>query len=85
MKRALFLFGGILWLFFALGFLALVVDYVGGGAGLQCWIPIVSSEGILVGLVHLTGLCTASIVCFVIGAGLWAHGRVPEEAVAPSA
>jgi len=56
MKRGLLLFGGILWALFALGFLALLVDYVAGGAGLQCWIPIVSSESILVGLVHLTGL-----------------------------
>jgi hypothetical protein len=32
-------------------------------------------------LVHFTGLCAASVLCFVIGAGLWAHGRVAKENV----
>jgi len=75
------MFGGVLWWLFALGFLALLVEYIADGAGLQVWIPLVSSESILVGLVHFTGLCAASVLCFVIGAGLWAHGRVAKENV----
>jgi hypothetical protein len=75
------MFGGILWCLFALGFLALPIEYIVGVAGLQVWIPLVSSESIFVGLVHLTGFYAASVFCFVIGTGLWAHGRVLPERV----
>ncbi len=79
MRRTLFMLGGVLWSLIALGFLALLLGYILGGAGLQIWIPLVSSESIIVGLVHFAGLSAASLACFVIGAGLWAHGRVPPE------
>ena len=79
MKRALCLFGGICWIFFAFGFLFLLYQYLVQGAGLQFWIPIVSSGSVLLGLVHFVGLSTAALLCFAIGSGLWAHGMVKPD------
>lgn len=61
---------------FAFGFLFLVYEYLVQGAALQFWIPVVSSGSVLIGLVHFAGLCAASVLCFAIGAGLWARGIV---------
>ena len=79
MKRALFLFAGILWMLFAFGFLFFLYEYLVQGAGLQFWIPVVSSGSVLIGLVHFVGLCTASVLCFVVGAGCWARGIVKAD------
>ena len=74
MKRAMFLAGGALWLCFALGFAILLAMYIGGGAGLQFFGGPVSPGSVLLGLVHLVGLGTAILLCFAIGAGLFARG-----------
>ena len=79
MKRVLLVFAGICWFVFALGFGALLVSYIAQGAGLQFYIPMVSSGSVLLGLVHVTGLFTASLLCFVIGCGLCAHGLAPKS------
>jgi hypothetical protein len=79
MKRAIFLLGGALWLCFALGFGAFLVQYLTGGAGLQFFGGPVSSGSILLGLVHFVGLCTAILICFAIGSGLCARGMVGEK------
>ncbi len=74
MKRATFLIGGLCWFLFALGFGFFLVQYVCQGAGLQFFGPAVSSGTVLMGLVHVVGLVTASFLCFAIGAGLSARG-----------
>lgn len=73
--------GTVCWVFFGFGFLALLVAYISGGAGLQFWIPLVSAESVLVGLVHVTGLSTASILCFAVATGLWAHSLPDTESM----
>jgi hypothetical protein len=80
MKRALFLLAGILWILFAFGFLFFLYEYLVQGAGLQFWIPVVSSGSVLIGLVHFVGFCAASLLCFAVGAGCWARGFVKPEA-----
>jgi hypothetical protein len=79
MKRVLLLLAGMLWFLFSIGFLFLLVQYIAGGAGLQFWIPVVSSGSVLMGLMHVVGLCTAAFLCFAIGSGLCAHGLVAER------
>jgi hypothetical protein len=79
MKRAIFLLGGICWMFFGFGFLFLLYEDLVQGAGLQFWIPIVSSGSVLVGLVHFVGLSTAAVLCFGVGSGLWAYGMVKPD------
>lgn len=78
MKKLILLIGGACWFLFALGFGVLLVQYVAGGAGLQFFGPPVSSGSIFVGLVHVTGLCVAVVLCFAIGAGLCARGIVRD-------
>jgi len=70
---------GILWMLFAFGFLFLLYEYLVQGAGLQLWIPVVSSGSVLVGLVHFVGLCAASLLCLAVGAGCWARGIVKPD------
>jgi|GEM_PF-2001653 len=79
MKRAILLIGGVLWLGFALGFGVFLVEYIGGGAGLQFFGGPVSSGSVLLGLVHLVGFGTAIFLCFAIGVGLCARGIVEKD------
>jgi hypothetical protein len=76
MNRALLLFGGFLWLLFAIGFVAILVHYVSEGAGLQIFGPAVSAGSVLLGLAHVIGFATAALVCFAVGVGLGARGIV---------
>jgi hypothetical protein len=79
MKRIFLIIGGMFWLLFALGFGFFLVQYVGGGAGLQFFGPIFSSETVLLGLAHVTGIVMTSFLCFAIGVGLCVHGIVPKK------
>ena len=79
MKRMLLLFFGGLWFLFSIGFLFLLAQYITSGAGLQFWIPVVSSGSILIGLVHVVGLCTAALLCFAVASGVCARALVPEQ------
>ena len=79
MKRALLIIGGLCWFLFALGFGFFLVQYVGGGAGLQFFGPIFTSETVLLGLAHVIGIAMASFLCFAIGIGLCVHGIVPKK------
>ena len=79
MKRVLFLVAGVVWMLFAFGFLFLLYEYLVQGAGLQFWIPDVSSGSVLIGMVHFVGLCAASLLCFAVGAGLWVRGIIKPE------
>jgi hypothetical protein len=78
MKRAMFLMGGLLWVGFALGFGVFLLGYLGGGAGLQFFGGPVSSGSVFLGLVHLVGFGTAMLICFAVGAGLFARGMVKD-------
>jgi hypothetical protein len=79
MKRLLMIFGGLCWFLFALGFGYFLAQYVGGGAGLQFFGPMFSSESVLLGLAHVMGIVMASFLCFAIGVGLCVHAIVPEN------
>ncbi len=79
LKRTLFIIGAFCWFGFALGFGALLLVYVAQGAGLQFRGFLFSTESVLIGLVHVVGFGAAAWLCFVIAAGLWAHGVVPES------
>lgn len=79
MKRTIFLVGGLLWLGFALGFGAFLVDYIRGGAGLQFFGGPPSPGNVLLGLVHVVGFGTAILISFTIGVGLCARGVVGEK------
>ena len=78
MKRTMLLMGGMLWLCFALGFGVFLVQYIGGGAGLQFFGGPISSGSVLLGLVHVVGFGAAILLCFAIGVGLCARGVVGE-------
>src|SRR5690348_18485755 len=86
MKRIGLFIGGLSGFVCALGFGLLLVAYIIGGSGRQLSVlplPIfgdpVSSGSILIGLVHVLGLATASFLCFAVGVSFFAHGIVPEE------
>ncbi len=83
MKRVVFLLFGGLWFLFSIGFLFLLVQYIAAGAGSQFWIPAVSSGSVLIGLLHVLGLCIAAVLCFTIGSGFCAHGLTPERGQEP--
>jgi hypothetical protein len=79
MKKVMFIFCGLCWFVFGLGFGAFLLLYLFGGAGLQefsfgIFIPTISSGSVLIGLVHVVGLFMLSLLCFVIGIGLCSHG-----------
>ena len=78
-RRIIFVFGGMLWFLFSAGFGLILIAYVSGGAGLQFFGGPISSGSVLLGLVHVTGLVAAFLICFAIGAGLCAHGVVGER------
>lgn len=87
MKRIGLLIGGLSGFACALGFAILLLGYISGGSGLQLvGLPLpffgepVSSGSILIGLVHVVGLATASFLCFAVGAGFCAYGIVPQQA-----
>lgn len=78
-KKVIYVVGGVFWFLFSLGFGLILVNYIGGGAGLQLFGGPVSSSSVLLGLVHLTGFVTAIFICFAIGAGLCARALVSDR------
>ena len=65
-----------------------VFQYLTGGAGGQVFGFFgVTSTGVLIGIVHLTGFLAGTWLCFVVGVVLCAHGLVPppkpEKEAAP--
>jgi hypothetical protein len=84
MKRLMFLFCGICWLGFGLGFGFFLLQYLGNGAGSSEIAPAgrlgVSPAGTLIGLVHFAGFFLLSAFCFLVGIGLFSYGLVsPRE------
>lgn len=86
MKRIGLFIGGLSGFACALGFGLLLLAYIIGGSGRQFAVlplPIfgdpVSSGSILIGLVHVMGLATASFLCFTAGVSFCAHGIVSGE------
>lgn len=85
MKRATFIFCGVIWFLFGLFVGICSLRYLVGGAGsqdsaaiLQIFSPI-SSGGVLIGLVHVAGFFALTVFCLLIGVGLFLHGLVPAE------
>jgi hypothetical protein len=81
----MFIFCGLTWFLFGLFVGIFSLRYLVGGAGsqdsvtiLQIFSPI-SSGSILVGLVHFVGFFTLTVVCLLIGVGLFLHGLFPAE------
>jgi len=68
---------GTCWVAAALVFGSFLLCYVAQGAGLQFSLLPFSSGTVLMGLVHVVGLMTATTLCLVVGMGLFAHGLVP--------
>ena len=85
MKRAMFIFGGLTWFLFGLFVGIFSRRYLAGGAGSQDSIAIlqifspVSSGGILLSLVHGVGFFSLTVLCLLIGVGLFLHGLIPAE------
>src|ERR1043166_5062157 len=70
--------GGLCWLAFAAAIGWFLVQYLAEGAGLLVFgFFRVSSTTVSMGLVHVLGFAAAASLCFLIGAGLCAHGLVP--------
>jgi hypothetical protein len=76
MRRAILFGVGLMWFAFALGFGFLLLQYLAGGAGYQFFAPLAFSGSVLLGLAHFTGLCTAMLICFAVGAGLCSRAMV---------
>src|SRR5262245_48644968 len=77
-KSTLIVVAGLCWLAFAMAIGFFLIQYLGEGSGSQAFGFFgVSSSGILIGLVHVAGFVAAACICFVIGAGVCAHGLVP--------
>ena len=72
--------GGISWIAAAFVFGLFLLQYLAQGAGLQCVPFVVSSGSVLVGLMHVVGFVSATVLCFVVGVGMCAHGVVPPPA-----
>jgi len=85
MKRAMFIFCGLTWFLFGLFVGIFSLRYLVGGAGSHDSVAIpqifspISSDSILVGLVHVVGFFTLTVFCLLIGVGLFLHGLIPVE------
>ena len=85
-KRFGFIVAGCCGFACAIGFGLLLFGYLAGSARLQVIdraIPLVgqpiSSGSVMIGLIHVIGLATASLLCFAVGAVFCAHSIVREE------
>src|SRR5437870_7114334 len=76
MKRAMFMIAGACWVLFALGFVIVLLQHIGEGAGLQCFGWMFSSGSVLIGLAHVVGFVIAAFLCFAMGACFLARGFV---------
>ena len=72
--------GGISWIAAAFVFGLFLLQYLAQGAGLQFFPLVFSSGSVLVGLMHGVGFVSATVLCFVVGVGMCAHGVVPPPA-----
>jgi hypothetical protein len=70
---------GLCWIVAALIILFFLFGYLAGGAGLQVFgfFFDVSPASVVLGLVYFVGFAAAACLCFIVGAGLCAHGLVP--------
>jgi len=78
LRKMMFVFAGTCWLVFGAGFGLLLVPFFLEGAGMQLSggtfdfiASPVSSGSVLVGLVYVTGMASASLVCFAVSFGLF--------------
>src|SRR5437588_1825933 len=78
-KSTTMVVAGLCWMACAFVIGLFLFEYLVGGAGLQVFgfLLGMSSTTVSIGLVHFVGFIAAACLCFVIGAGLCAHGMVP--------
>jgi hypothetical protein len=76
MKKAIHLFGGVCWFLASFIFGFFLLDYIANGAGLQFFPLGISSGGVLLGLVHVTGFVAGAVISFSLGACLCARAIV---------
>jgi len=82
LKQILFLAGSVCWLLFGAGFILLLVPFFRDGAGMQLFGASefsVSPGTVLGGLVYLTGMVTASLICFAVSFYLFERSRPALE------
>jgi hypothetical protein len=79
MKRTIWWLGGITALGLGCFFAAALILYFQQGAGLQFFWDSPSAGSVLLGVVHVTGLCVLSGTCFLIGIGWCSHGLVSDK------
>jgi len=80
-KQVAFFAAALCWLSFGLGFGLLLVQFLFNGAGMQLFgdfIP-VSSPGVLLGLVYVTGFATAVLVCLAVSYWLFERAQATRE------
>ena len=76
----MFIFCGVVWFLFGLFVGALSLRFLAGGGSLGDRVALlrifnpVSSGSVLLGLIHLVGLCGLTILFLAIGMGLFLHG-----------
>jgi hypothetical protein len=76
MKRIVILLAGVASLLASACFAFVLVMHLFDGAGLQRYLPFLSTTGVLIGWVHVMGLALASGLSFALGVYWCADGLV---------
>jgi len=80
-KSILLVAAGLCWLMFAAVIGLILVQYFGGGAGMQLFGFLgLGSLTVVLGLGQVIGFVAAAFVCFAIGMLLCLHGLIPARA-----
>jgi hypothetical protein len=79
LRGTIYIVCGLSWILAAFVFAFFVFQYIVQGAGLQFFPLLLSSGSVLIGLVHVVGFVSASVICFAVGVGLCARGLVPPH------
>ena len=79
MRRIVYLFGALAWFLFGIGFVLLLVQYVGEICGWEIFGLAISSGSALLGMAHIIGLFWGMVLCFAAGLLFYAHAVVPPD------
>jgi hypothetical protein len=79
LQGTVFVVAGLCWILAASVCFFLLFQYISEGAGLQFFPLPLSSGSVLVGLVHVVGFVSGSVICFAVGIALCAHGLVSRS------
>jgi hypothetical protein len=78
LKKVMLVSTGICWLFFAGGFVLILIQHLNDGADIGIFhIGGVSSLSATLGLAGFIGFAAAAFVCIAVGFGLCAYGLTP--------